>query len=212
MKLLIIGATGLTGRQLVDQALAQGHNVTALVRDPAKASFAPAVTKAVGDVLDAASLAKAVVGQEAVLCSLGSGATGPFKEMTLLSEGTRHLIAAMQGAGTRRLVCITGIGAGDSKGHGPWYYNWLFQPLVLRGVYHDKDRQEALVRGSGLDWTLVRPGILTNGAAKGLTAVRAVTDLDGFRAGSVSRADVAAWCLRELGDGRYRAQAPIITY
>ena len=212
MKLLIIGATGPTGRQIVDQALAQGHTVTALVRDPAKASFAPPVTKAVGDVLNAASLTKAVVGQEAVICALGSGPTGPFKEMTLLSEGTRHLVTAMQETGTPRLVCITGIGAGDSKGHGPWYYNWLIQPLVLRGVYHDKDRQEALVRGSELDWTLVRPGILTNAAAKGVTAVRACTDPTGFRAGSISRADVAAWCLREVADGQYRRQAPILTW
>ena len=104
MKLLLIGATGPTGRQIVDQALAQGHTVTALVRDPARASFAPPVTRAVGDVLDAASLTKAVGGQEAVLCSLGSGPTGPFKEMTMLSEGTRHLVATMQQAGTPRLV------------------------------------------------------------------------------------------------------------
>lgn len=210
MKLLIIGATGPTGRQIVDQALAQGHTVTTLVRNPAKASFAPPVTKVAGDVLDAASLQQAVAGQEAVLCSLGSAATGPFKEMTMLSEGTRHLVAAMQEAGTRRLVCITGIGAGDSKGHGPWWYNWLVQPLVLRGVYHDKDRQEAVVRASGLDWTLVRPGILTNAAAKGVSAVRAVNDLKGFRAGSISRADVAAWCLREVADGQSRRQAPVL--
>ncbi len=210
MKLLIIGATGPTGRQIVDQALAQGHTVTALVRDPAKASFAPPVTKVAGDVLAAASLQQAVAGQEAVLCTLGSAATGPFKEMTMLSEGTRNLVTAMQEAGARRLVCITGIGAGDSKGYGPWWYNWLVQPLVLRGVYHDKDRQEAIVRASGLDWTLVRPGILTNAAAKGVSAVRAVTDLKGFCAGSISRADVAAWCLRELADSQYRGQAPVL--
>ncbi len=104
------------------------------------------------------------------------------------------------------------MGAGDSKGHGPWYYNWLIQPLLLRGVYHDKDRQEAVVRGSGLDWTLVRPGILTNDPAKGVAAVRTLTDLAGVYAGTISRADVAAWCLRELAEGQYRQHAAVIMW
>jgi nucleoside-diphosphate-sugar epimerase len=157
-------------------------------------------------------LTRAVEGQDAVVCSLGSGVTGPFKEMTMLSEGTCNLILAMQEQNVRRIVCITGIGAGDSKGHGPWYYNWLVQPLMLRGVYEDKTRQEEVVRDSGLAWTLVRPGLLTNGASKGLTAVRAVTDLVDARAGNISRADVAGFCLRELVDDRYLNQAPVITY
>ena len=135
-----------------------------------------------------------------------------FKEMTLLSEGTRNLIGAMQPEGVNRLVCITGIGAGESKGHGPWWYDWLVQPLILRGVYADKTRQEALVRKSGLDWTIVRPGALTNGPAKGSKAVHILTDLNGARAGFISRADVATFCLSEVVDGRYRQQAPVITY
>ena len=165
-----------------------------------------------GDVLDRDSLKKALVGQEAVVCSLGSAATGPFKEMTMLSEGTGNLVTAMLDLGVLRLVCITGVGAGDSKGHGPWYYNWVIQPLVLRGVYQDKTRQEALVRDSGLHWTLVRPALLTNGAAKGEAAVHAYTHLADVRVGTISRADVAAFCLRELSDGRYQNQAPVITY
>ncbi len=212
MKLLIIGATGATGRETVTQSLAQRPQVTALVRDPVKAAFPPGVAKATGDVLNRDSLKKALVGQEAVICSLGSGATGPFKEMTMLSEGTGNLVTAMQDLGVLRLVCITGLGAGDSKGHGPWYYNWLIQPLLLRGVYQDKTRQEAAVRASGLDWTLVRPAFLTNGDAKGADAVRASTSLSGFTVSKISRADVAGFCLRELTEGHYRGQAPVITY
>lgn len=211
MKLLIIGATGATGRELVNQAITQGHEVTALVRDAAKAAFASPVKTVVGDVLDASSLKSALVGQEAVISSLGSAASGPFKEMTLLSEGTRNLVAAMQAQGVNRLVCITGVGAGDSKGHGPWYYNWLIQPLMLRGVYQDKTRQEVIVRGSGLDWTLVRPAILTSGAAKGVEAVRAFTALAGINVGTITRSDVAAFCLRELAHRRFHHQAPVIT-
>jgi putative NADH-flavin reductase len=212
MKILVIGATGPTGKEIVKQAVDQEHAVTALVRDATKANFGPPVVLTVGDVLDRDSLVRAVEGQEAVVCSLGSGVTGPFKKMTMLSEGTRNLIAAMQKQNVRRIVCITGIGAGESKGHGPWYYNWLFQPLVLRGVYEDKTRQENLVRSSGLAWTLVRPGMLTNGAMKGQAAVRAITNLAGTRAGNISRADVAEFCLRELVDDRYLNQAPVITY
>lgn len=212
MKLLIIGATGPTGREIASQALSRGHTVTALVRGAAKANFDPAVKKAVGDVLDGNSLGKALTDHEAVICSLGSAASGPFKKMTLLSKGTHNLVAAMQAQGVKRLVCITGVGAGDSKGHGPWYYNWLIQPLMLRGVYEDKTRQEEIVRNSGLDWTLVRPALLSNGMAKGAQAVHAFTQLAGIHVGKISRSDVAAFCLQELADGRFQRQAPVITY
>lgn len=213
MKLLVIGATGGTGQEIVKQALRTGHSITALVRDvAAKGRFDPAVRIAVGNVLDAASLQKALAGQEAVISSLGSGATGPFKEMTMLSEGTRNLIREMQTLSVERFICITGIGAGESKGHGAWWYDWVVQPLILRGVYDDKTRQEKLVRESRLDWTLVRPGILTNGPAKGGEAVRVLTDLHGVRARFISRADVASFCLSELMQGEYRQQAPVITY
>jgi len=210
MRLLIIGATGATGRELVRQALTQGQAVTALVRGAGKVSFTGSVEKKVGDVLKPDSLDKALAGQEAVICSLGSAVSGPFKDINLLSEGTGNLVAAMKTQGIKRLICITGIGAGDSKGHGPWYYNWLFQPLMLRGVYQDKTRQEEIVRTSGLDWTLVRPAILTNGPAKGVHAVKAFTQLAGIHVGTISRSDVAAFCLRELVDNRYQGQAPVI--
>jgi putative NADH-flavin reductase len=212
MKLLIIGATGATGREIVSQALTQGHAVTALVRDSGKANFAQHVEKAVGNVLEPGTLEKVLTGQEAVICSLGSAATGPFKEMTMLSQGTRNLVAAMKSQRVSRLICITGIGAGDSEGHGPWYYNWLIQPLMLRGVYKDKTRQEEIVRGSGLVWTLVRPAILANGAANGVGAVHVFTQLAGIHVSKIRRADVAAFCLRELADSRYQRQAPVITY
>ena len=211
MKLLVIGATGPTGREIASQALTRGHAVTALVRNAAKAAFAPPIQMAVGDVLDLGSLKKALAGQDAVICSLGSSVSGPFKEMTLLSQGTRNLVVAMQDQGVRRLVCITGIGAGESLGHGPWFYNWLIQPLLLRGVYVDKTRQEEIVRRSGLDWTLVRPALLTNRPAKGPGTVRALTQLAGTQVCSISRADVAAFCLQELADRRYLGQAPVIT-
>ena len=210
MKLLIVGATGPTGQEIVRQALAQGHAVTALVRNAAKAAFPPSVKIAVGNVLDGSSLEKALAGQDSVICSLGSAVSGPFKEITLFSEGTSNLVAAMKAQGVRCLICITGIGTGDSQGHGPWYYNWLLQPLMLRGVYHDKTRQEEIVRTSGLEWTLVRPAILTNRPGKGVQAVKAFTQLAGIHVSTISRSDVAAFCLQELIDKRHQRQAPVI--
>ncbi len=213
MNLLVIGATGPTGREIVNQGLSAGHHVRALVRNPeGAAKTLPAEVECrPGDVLRSDSLAAALTGRDAVVCSLGSAASGPFKEVTLFSRGTANLLAAMRTAGVRRLVCITGIGAGESRGHGPWYYNWLVQPLLLRGVYRDKDRQEALVRESDADWTLVRPGLLTNGPARGAGRYRVLTDLGGVTAGRISRADVAGFCVQEIADGRYRRQAPLLT-
>jgi uncharacterized protein YbjT (DUF2867 family) len=146
MNLLVIGATGPLGREIVWSALAANHNVTALVRDPEKAGFPAAVKLAPGDVLRPGSLADAMRGQGGVISSLGSKIS--FKPMTLLSDGTRNLVDAMRAAGVRRLVCITGIGAGDSKGHGGFVYDRIIQPFILNEVYKDKTRQETVVRNS----------------------------------------------------------------
>lgn len=211
MKLLVIGATGGTGRELVRQALARDHEVRALVRDPAKArDLGPRAEVARGDVLDPGSLKAAVRGREAVLCALGTRKLSR-RPTTLFSNGTRNLIAAMRAEpGARRLVCVTGIGAGESRGHGPWWYDRLVLPLLLDEIYKDKTRQEELIRGSGLDWVIVRPAILTGGPATG--SCRAVTDLAGLNAGKVSRADVAAFMLDQLASDAYLGKAPVLTY
>jgi len=203
MKILVIGATGPTGLQLVSQAVALGHEVTAAARRPEAANL-PAGVQVVGaDVTDAASLAAAGAGQDAVISSLGSRIVR--KPTTLLSDGTRNLIAGMSQAGVSRLVCITGIGAGESRGHGGFLYDRIVQPLLLNEIYKDKDRQEAVVRASSLNWTLVRPGMLTNGPRTG--GFREMTDLTGIVVGKVARADVAAYILAHLDDLRTYRQA-----
>jgi len=115
----------------------------------------------------------------------------------------------MQHHNVKRLVCITGIGAGNSKGHGGFLYNKLILPLVLKRIYDDKDRQEAEIRSSNLDWIIVRPGFLTNEPAKG--SYRVLTDLTGVTAAQISRADVAAFVLQQLTDDRYLHQTPLIS-
>ncbi len=196
MKLLIIGATGPTGRQLVSQALELGHAVTVTVRQPTPGMFPAKVKTIVADVRRADSLQAAVGGQEVVISSLGSKLSR--KPTTLFSEGTQNLIAAMEASHVRRLICITGIGAGDSKGHGGFLYDRIIQPLLLAEIYNDKTRQEAVIRASRTDWTIVRPAALTNGARTG--RVRAYTDLSGVTVGKISRADVAGYILERISD------------
>jgi uncharacterized protein YbjT (DUF2867 family) len=134
------------------------------VRSKARASDLPGALVIEGDARDEATLVRALDGCDAVVSSLGTGLS-PFREVTLLSTATRALIAAMIRSGLRRLVCITGLGAGDSRGHGGFLYDWLILPLLLRNVYKDKDRQEAAIRASSLEWVIVRPVHYTRVAA-----------------------------------------------
>jgi putative NADH-flavin reductase len=196
MKILVIGANGPTGIEIVKQALERGHEVTAAVRRPDSVNLPAGVRVVKADVMDAASMAAAAEGQDAVLCSLGSKIDR--KPTTLFSQGTRNILAAMQLSGVRRFLCITGIGAGDSKGHGGFLYDRIIQPLLLNEIYKDKTRQEEIIRQSSLDWTIFRPGALNNGPLKGV--YREFTDLTGVTIGSISRADTAHCLLAHLED------------
>jgi putative NADH-flavin reductase len=210
MNVLVIGATGPLGQEIVASALAAKHSVTALARDPAKTSFPAEVQVARGDVLNRGSLTGAVRGQNAVISSLGSKLS--LKPTTLLSEGTRNVVDAMRQAGVRRLICITGIGAGDSQGHGGVVYDHIIQPLLLNQIYKDKTRQEAVVRESGLDWTIVRPAQLTNGPARGAGAYRVLTDLGGVTATKIARKDVSAFTVDLLVTPKHLHEAVLVTY
>ena len=116
---------------------------------------------AIGDARDGTALRRALKSQDAVISALGTPAS-PFKQVTLLSTATQALVDAMKAEQVSRLVAITGIGAGDSLGHGGFAFDHLLYPLLLRKVYADKNRQEAIIRDSGLDWVLVRPSILND--------------------------------------------------
>jgi putative NADH-flavin reductase len=200
MKVLVIGASGGTGRLIVQRASARGHEVVALVRSKDKGATLGATHLAVGDATDEAALTAALDGCAAVVSALGTPMS-PFKEVTLLSVATKALIQAMKSRRVRRLVCITGMGAGDSKGHGGFVFDRIFSPLMLHKVYVDKDRQELLIRESDLDWIIVRPSVLNDKAATG--RVLALTDLATFYGGSISRADVAQFTVDQLTDGTY---------
>lgn len=209
MNLLIIGASRGIGLQLLEQALQAGHVVTAFARHfPHMPEGHGRLKVVTGDILEASKVRQAVAGQDAVCLTIGVGVT--FKPVTVFSQGTKNLLAAMAEHGVRRLVCITGIGAGDSKGHGGFLYDRIFNPLLLKTIYQDKDRQEALIKASGTDWTIVRPGFLTNGPLTG--KYRVITDLRGVTAARISRADVASFMLAELAEKRYLHHTPLVTY
>jgi uncharacterized protein YbjT (DUF2867 family) len=208
MRVLVLGATGGTGRATVRQLRQLGHLPVALVRSAGKAGEVDA-TLVEGDARDEAALDGALANCDAVISALGTPAS-PFRQVTLLSVATRSLVAAMRRRGVRRLVVITGIGAGDSRGHGGFLFDRILMPLLLRKVYADKDRQEAIVAGSGLDWVLVRPAILNDKPRRG--NIRALTDLEGFHGGTISRSDVAAFVSDQLGSDAFLRKRPLITW
>lgn len=199
MQLAVFGATGGTGRQLVAQALAAGHGVTVLARDPARvrrpdgAPFAPDAAARLrvvaGNVLDPGAVAEVVAGADAVFVALGTTGGNP---PDIVSTGTAVVVDAMKAAGARRLVVVSSLGVADSRDAVPWWFRLLMQS-VLRPRFLDKTVQERTVRESGLDWTILRPGGLTDGPPTGRTDVGTQADVKARR---VSRADVAAVALR----------------
>ena len=207
MKVLVLGATGGTGRLIVRDALAKGHVVKALVRSKAGVDL-PGADLIEGDARDAGVLQRALEGSDAVISALGTGMG--FSEVTLLTVATRALVTAMRHTGVRRLVCISALGVGDSKGHGGFVFDRLFQPLLLSQAYKDKERQEATIRASSLDWVVVRPTQLTDHPARG--SVRALTELTGFHGGKVSRADVAKFVVEQLTTDTWLRQTPVVTW
>jgi uncharacterized protein YbjT (DUF2867 family) len=208
-KILVLGATGATGRLIVNQAVARGYDVTVLVRSVEKARDITGAKLIVGDARDETALRAALKGREAVVSALGTPVS-PFREVTLLSTATRALVSAMKAEQVSRLVCITGMGAGDSAGHGGFVADNVIFPLLLKKVYTDKDRQEAIVKDSGLDWVLVRPSILNNKPGRG--SVRALTDLSGFHGGSIAREDVATFVLDQVRADTWLHRSPLITW
>ncbi len=201
LRLLIIGATGGTGRQLVEQALNLGHEVTAFVRNRSALNLAnPRLRIVQGDIMDYASVAAAVADQDAVLSALGHKRY--FYPTRILSEGTRNIIKAMETHGVGRLICETSLGIGSSAGRMGIYYTFFLIPLILPFYFWDKARQEQIVAKSKLDWVIVRPGALTNSKRKGRYR-------HGQRVGNylwtvkISRADVAEFMLKQLEDNSY---------
>jgi putative NADH-flavin reductase len=207
MKILIFGATGTIGRELVTQALELGHTVTAFARDPSKLAISNANLQIFeGDVMDSASVDRVVVGHEAVLIALGAGISGQVR-----STGTRNIIKAMQNSGVRRLICLSSLGVGDSRGNLNFFWKYLMFGMLLRAAFADHISQEDHVIGSGLDWTIVRPAAYTDGERTGSYRHGFPGTEKGLKL-KISRADVAEFVLNQLTDNSYIRMTPGISY
>lgn len=207
MNVIVFGASGTVGRHLVEQALQQGHRVTAFARHADRLHLQHAnLIKVSGDALDPAGVDTALEGQDAVMITLGAGRKGGVR-----AEGTKNVVAAMQRRGVRRLICQSTLGAGESRQQLNFFWKRIMFGLLLRPAYQDHQRQEALVRASDLDWTIVRPAAFTDGP-------HSASYKEGFPPNErglslkISRADVADFMLRELREGRYLRQTPGLSY
>lgn len=194
LKLAIFGATGSTGRHVVPAALEAGHRVTVLTRDPSRLNHRDDVAVVVGDVRDPAAVSQAVEGQDAVLVLLGAP---PSDRSGVRAEGTRVIVQAMQEHGVRRLVAQSSLGVGESLAGMDFFTRHIVLGLWLRHVVADHEAQEAVLRESGLDWTVVRPPHLTNKPGTGSwragwTMTQAPPQM------SISREDLAAFLVESV--------------
>lgn len=206
MKVLVIGATGLTGTHLVQKLLARGDDVTALVRNPSSYELKHEHLRVVqGEGRDLASLERACEGQDAVVSAFGPR---NFKKDDIQEVFMKNLIAAMAKSGVKRLVNLSAWGAGDSYEHSNLIAK-LFFALVLKNLYADKNRGEVHLFASPLDYVNVRPGRLTNGKARG--NVRAVLVPNGMQPW-LTREDLADFMISQLATDEWVKKSPLIGY
>jgi putative NADH-flavin reductase len=208
-KVLVIGATRGIGLETVKAALRSGHSVRALARSAARIPIQDAdLDKMSGNALDRDIVQNALRDVDVVIQTLGVdfSARVIFAGTTLFSEST--LVDAMKTTGVKRLITVTGLGAGDSRGHGGLLYDAVIFPLLLKRVYDDKDVQEWIVKSSGLDWTIVRPGLLTDRPATG--RYRVLTASKDWQFGVISRADVADFLVQLIIDRALIGTTPVL--
>ncbi|MEM7374877.1 MAG: SDR family oxidoreductase [Bacteroidota bacterium] len=206
-KIIVFGATGSIGQQVVKQALEAGHQITAFTRNKAKVSMEHAHLRIVeGDVLDAHSVEKAIEGHQVVICALGAGRKG-----TVRSLGTKHIIQGMQKHGIDRLICQTTLGAGDSEPTLNFFWRHIMFGWFLKKAYLDHQEQETEIRNSHTAWTIVRPAAFTDGPLT-KTYQHGFSAYDSDLRLKISRSDVAHFMLQQLDNKAYLRKSPGLSY
>jgi putative NADH-flavin reductase len=205
---LVIGGTKGTGLEVVRLLLERGHSVTAIARHPENMPLEHKnLQNLLGDVTNAARIAEVVPGHEVIVSAIG---IGPTREpVSVFSDGMANVLATLPSPETTRLISVSGIGAGDSRGHGSFFYDNVIWPLLLKTVYLDKDKQEAMISTSKTQWTIVRPGFLTDGPPQ--TGYRIINNMDGITAGSISRADVAHYIVAAIEQNLQLGETVLLT-
>ncbi|MEM8848904.1 MAG: NAD(P)H-binding protein [Pseudomonadota bacterium] len=202
-RIAVLGATGGVGRLIVDRLLDIRLSVTAQTRLAARLADRAGHAKVVAfDPTRPDGYPSFLEGADAVVFALGAKT---LRATTLFSDATRHLLAAMAQAGIKRLVAITGVGAGETRGHGGFTYNRLIFPLITGRIYADKDRQEAAITASDLDWTILRPAPFRDAMPE--APMEIVTDIPAdLQLTGITRAEVADMAVRCLTDGLHIKQ------
>ena len=208
MRVLIIGASKGIGLETTRQALDAGHDVRALARSATAIAVSnPSLEKMRGDALKTEDVEAALVGVDVVIQTLGVGLGDLFRPVHLFSDATRVLIAAMRSQVVKRLICVTGFGAADSRASISCLQRLPFQ-IVFGRAYDDKSLQEQLIKESELDWTIARPGVLTGGPQTDQYQI--LSEATQWRNGIISRADVAEFLVRQIGDQTYIRKTPVL--
>ena len=204
MKVIVFGATGQVGKLAVRRMLKQGHEVSAFARTPAKLGFDdPKLRLVAGNAMHEETVAAAIKGHDAVVVTLGSGIS---RKSLIRSQGTMNVIRGMQRHGVKRLICQSTLGAHESWANLNFFWKRIMFGLLLRPVFLDHELQESLVRASGLNWTIVRPGAFTDEPATGRFK-EAFKPTERNLSLKISRADIADFLNRQLSDNRYASRA-----
>ncbi|SHE80502.1 Putative NADH-flavin reductase [Seinonella peptonophila] len=209
MNIVIFGASGATGHELVKQALAQGHNVTAFVRNPSKLQLQHDQLNFIqGNVTDYASIERAIQGQDAVFCALG--ASSPLRRDPALIKGVGNITVAMKRHRVNRFIYLSFLGVKEGRKGLGFFVKYIVVQL-LRNVVADHEDKERIVKNSNLDWTIVRPPRLTNGPHTGGYRSGETIDQRSFIL-TISRADLADFMLKQLSDTSNVGKAPRVMY
>lgn len=211
-KVLIMGASSGIGFEATRQALEHGHDAVAFSRNVSRLALShPKLKLMPGNALKPQDVRQALDGVDAVIQALGIRLTAKsiLFPVSLFSASTRVLITEMEHFGVRRLLAVTGLGTGESRAALPAPARPAFD-LVLGRAYDDKGYQERLIANSELNWTIVRPGILTKGSHTGRYEV--FVDPSDWRPGCISRADVADFLLRNMTNPLFSRKAAALVY
>jgi putative NADH-flavin reductase len=207
MKLIVFGATGSLGSQIVDQGLQKGHSVTAFTRTPEKlSSMSQSGLKIFkGDIFDSKAVEKATREQDGVFCAIGDGNKG-----TVRAEGTKNIISGMKRTGVTRLICQTTLGLGESHGNLNFFWKYIMFGLLLKKAFYDHELQEKHLLNSGLDYTIVRPSAFTDG---NITRNYNIGFDGNYKSLNlkISRADVADFMLQQMESNEYVRRAVSIS-